>query len=103
MDKTLAKIAEDIEQGGGFLTLVEVLQVEDDLASIGDEEVRECFQTVLAAKRLIRNVHELPKTLIEELRSALKTEEEVAQKKPAIPVAISSVKDESAPRAKFWP
>src|SRR5216684_3126177 len=92
MDKTLAKIAEDIEQGGGFLTLVEVLQVEDDLASIGDEEVRECFQTVLAAKRLIRNVHELPKTLIEELRSALKTEEEVAQKKPAIPVAISSVK-----------
>ena len=50
MDKTLAKIAEGIEQGGGFLTLVEVLQVEDDVASIGDEEVRECFQNILAAK-----------------------------------------------------
>ena len=104
MDKTLAKIAEGIEQGGGFLTLVEVLQVEDDLASIGDEEVRECFQNILAAKRLIRNVHELPKTLIEELRSALKTEEEVVPKKTVTPVAISSVNDESVSRARLrWP
>jgi hypothetical protein len=103
MDKTLARIVEGIEQGGGFLTLVEVLRVEEDIAAIGDEEVRECFANILAAKRLVRNVHELPKKLIEELRSALKTEDEVAQKKPAVPVAISSVKDESAPRAKFWP
>ncbi len=100
MDKTLAKIAEDIEQGGGFLTLVEVLQVEDDLASIGDEEVRECFQTVLAAKRLIRNVHELPKTLIEELRSALKTEEEVVPKKTVTAVASLSGNDRPWSR---WP
>ncbi len=100
MDKTLAKIAEGIEQGGGFLTLVEVLQVEDDLASIGDEEVRECFQTVLAAKRLIRNVHELPKTLIEELRSALKTEEEVVPKKTVTAVASLSGNDRPWSR---WP
>src|ERR1700730_2303591 len=78
MDKTLAKIAENIEQGSGFLTLVEVLKTENDLACIGDEEVRECFANILAAKRLVRNVHELPKKLIEDLRSALKTEEEVA-------------------------
>ncbi len=100
MDKTLAKIAEGIEQGGGFLSLVEVLQVEDDLASIGDEEVRECFQNILAAKRLIRNVHELPKMLIEELRSALKTEEEVVPKKTVTAVASLSGNDRPWSR---WP
>ena len=73
MDKSIAKIAEAIEQGGGFLTLVEVLKVEDNLACIGDEEVRECFANILAAKRLVRNIHELPQKLIEDLRSALKT------------------------------
>ena len=73
MDKSIAKIAEAIEQGGGFLTLVEVLKVEDNLACIGDEEVRDCFANILAAKRLVRNIHELPQKLIEDLRSALKT------------------------------
>ena len=103
MDKTLARIVEGIEQGDGFLSLVEVLKVEEDIAVIGDEDVRECFANIVAAKRLVRNVHELPKKLIEELRSALKTEDEVVPKKPATPVAISSPHDESTPRAKFWP
>ena len=102
-DKTLARIAEGIEQGGGFLTLMEVLKVEEDIAAIGDEEVRECFANILAAQRLLRNVHELPKKLIEELRSALKTDEEVVPKKPVMPVAISSGNDESGSRSKFWP
>ena|ERR1700680_2965870 len=73
MDKTLDKIAESIARGAGFLTLVEVLEVENDLACIGDEEARECFANILAAERLVRTVHELPKNLIEELRSSLKT------------------------------
>jgi hypothetical protein len=103
MDKTLARIAEGIEQGGGFLTRMEVLKVEEDLAAIGDDEVRECFANILAAKRLVRNVHELPKKLIEELRSALKTEEEVVPTKLVTPVAISSVNDESGSRFKVWP
>jgi hypothetical protein len=97
MDKSLSKIAEGIEQGGGFLTLVEVIKVEDDLAGISDEEVRECFANIQAAKRLVRNVHELPKKLIEELRSALKTEEESVPKKPSTRVA----NDE--PRVQRWP
>src|ERR1700737_5362968 len=101
MHKSLATIAEAIEQGEGFLTLVEVLKVEDDLACIGDEEVRDCFANILAAKRLIRNVHELPKKLIEDLRSALKTDDEVAPKKPALRVAISSANEES--RVQRWP
>jgi hypothetical protein len=101
MDKSLGKIAEGIEQGGGFLTLVEVLKVEDDLARIGDEEARECFANILAAKRLVRNVHELPRTLLEDLRQALKVEEDVAPKKTATRAGSPSASDES--RIKHWP
>ena len=100
-DKTLTKVAEGIEQGGGCLTLLEVLKVEGDLASIEDEEVRECFANMLAGKRLLRNVHELPKELIEELRSALKTAEEVVPKKPATQIPISSVNNESRSRVRL--
>src|SRR5207248_4539511 len=81
LDKPLAKIAEGIEEGGGFVTLIEVLNVEDDPAAITDEEVRECFANILAAKRLVRTVHGLPKQLITELRSALENEETVVPKK----------------------
>jgi hypothetical protein len=66
MDKTLARIGEGIEQEGGFLTLMEVLKVEEDIAAIGGEEVREGFANILAAKRLVRNVHELSKNLRKE-------------------------------------
>ena len=90
-DKTLAEIAEGIEQGDGFLTLMEVLEVDDDLASIGDEEARECFENVIAARKLLQNVHELPKKLIEEFRSALKAEEETRPEKTVTSIANSSV------------
>src|SRR6266851_9244947 len=102
MDKTLATIAERIEQGGGFLTLVEVAKTENDLAAIGDEEVRECFANILAAKRLVKTVHELPKNLIQELRTALNTEEKGVPRKAVTSVANFQVKDESVPRAKQW-
>jgi len=101
MDKSLAKIAENIEQGGGLLTLVEVLRTENDLARIGDEEVRECFANILAAKRLVKNLHELPQNLLEELRSALKTEEGVAPKKTATRVEPPSANDDA--RVPRWP
>lgn len=102
-DNTLVEIAERIEQGGGFLTLIEVLKVEDTLASIGDEEVQECFENILAAKRLVQNVHELPKKLIDELRSALKTEDEIVPRKTVTPVSNSLAKDESWSSPKRWP
>jgi hypothetical protein len=76
-DKTLAEIAEGIEQGDGFLTLMEIQEVDDDLASISDEEARECFENIAAARKLLQNVHGLPKKLIEEFRSALRVEEEI--------------------------
>ena len=80
---------------------MEVLRVEDDLAGIGDEEARECFANILAAKRLLKNVHELPKTLLEDLRSALKDEQESTPKKVATRASTPSANDES--RIKHWP
>jgi hypothetical protein len=104
MGQTLSKIAGNIEQGNGFLTLVEIVKTENDLAVIGDEEVKECFANVLAAKRLVRTVNELPKNLIEELRSALKTEEaEAAPRKPVTSTGKVPGNGESAPRAGQWP
>ena len=103
LDKPLAKIAEGIEEGGGFVTLIEVLNVEDDPAAIADEEVRECFANILAAKRLVRTVHGLPKQLITELRSALENEETVVPKKTLASVTSLPVNGEPKPRTKFWP
>ena len=104
MDKTLARLAEGIDQGNGFLTLVEVLTVEDDVASIHDEEVRTCFENLLAAKRLIRNFNELPAKIKEELRAtALRSEEEVVPKNIVTLVPGSSASPEPAAVVKRWP
>ena len=103
MNKTLAKVAEGIEQGNGFLTLVELLRVEDEVASIDDEEVRECFENLLAAKRLIQNVNELPAKVKEELRAALETKEGVVPKKIVKLVPSPSANEESGSRYKRWP
>ena len=71
INKSLAEIAELIEKGNGFLTMVEVLEVENSLESVPDEEVRNAFENILAAKRLMAAVNNLPAKLKEELRSAL--------------------------------
>jgi len=102
LGKPLAKIAEGIEEGNGFVTLIEVLNVEDDPAAIADEEVRECFANILAAKRLVRTVHGLPKQLIAELRSALENEETVPKKTLASVMSLP-VNGEPQLRTKFWP
>lgn len=103
VNKTLAEVAEGIEQSNGFLTLVELLRVEDDVASIDDEEVREGFENLLAAKRLIQNVNELPAKVREELRAALETKEEVVPKKIVTLVPGPSVNEESGSRFRRWP
>jgi hypothetical protein len=99
MDKTLAKVAERIESGDGFLTLVEVLRVEDDVNSIDDEEAKECFENLLAAKRLIHNVNDLPEKVREELRAVLKSEEGVSNKV----VTLAPTPSASEARVKRWP
>lgn len=82
MDKKLSEITDAIENGGGFVTAVEVLEIQDDLSKIRDKEVLEGFQNILAVKRVLRNVGELPKKLVEDLRSAL-IAQEADEKKPA--------------------
>jgi hypothetical protein len=71
MEKTLAEIAESMDQGNGFLSVVEVLEVAENLASVTDEDVRDGFANILAAKRLLAAVDTLPQKLKDELRSAL--------------------------------
>jgi hypothetical protein len=94
MDRKLSEITEAIERGGGLLTAIEVLDVQDDLAAISDREVREGFQNILAARRVVRSMGELPKNLLEDLRSALQTQEEVEQRKPvsSVPQHAPSLK-----------
>jgi hypothetical protein len=103
MDKTLAKVAERIERGDGFLTLVEVLKVEDDVNSINDEEAKECFENLLAAKRLIQNVNNLPEKVREELRAVLKSEEAIAPNKIVTLAPAPSLSEDSVSRVKRWP
>jgi DNA-directed RNA polymerase subunit F len=102
MDKTLAKVAERIESGDGFLTLIEVLRVEDDVNSIDDEEAKECFENLLAAKRLIHNVNDLPEKVREELRAVLKSEEVVSNKVVTL-APTPSASEETVARVKRWP
>jgi hypothetical protein len=103
MDKTVARIAERLEQGEGFLTLVEVLKVENEVASIDDEEVKECFENLLAAKRLIQNANELPAKVKEELFAALKLAEEIVPKTIVTVMRDPPVKEVSESRVKRWP
>lgn len=103
MDKTLGKISERIENGDGFLTLVETLKVETDIAAIDDEDVRECFENMHAAKRLIQNANELPAKVKEELRAALQTEGEIVPNKNLKMAPESVVDNESLSRIKRWP
>lgn len=102
MDKTLANVAEGIEQGNGFLTMLEVLKVEDDVSSIHDEEARACFENLLAARMIVRNIDQLPARVKEQLRAALKIEDEVLPQKIVTLVPGSSPNSEVIPVSKRW-
>lgn len=70
----LSEIAERIERGLGFLTAIEVMKVAEDVSAIDDAEVRQSFEIVIAAERILQNVTELPKPLRERLYTALSKE-----------------------------
>lgn len=95
MDKQLSEITAAIENGGGFVTSVEVLEIQDDLSRIKDEEVAEAFQNILAANRVLRNVDKLPKKLVDDLRSALKDQDAGEAKR-----SLSSTTPQTAPALK---
>ena len=80
LDKKLPDIADAIERGGGFLTAIEVLDTKDDLSAISDNVVREGFENILAARRVLRSIGELPTSLVDDLRAALNVPAETAKK-----------------------
>ncbi len=67
--------------------------MEDDVAKIGDEEAREYFENMLAAKRVLRNAEDLPRKLAEELRSAMNIEAGVTSETKVVPIASSPAHD----------
>jgi hypothetical protein len=105
MGKTLPELAERIERGDGFLTQVEVLKVEENVSLIDHQEVKEWFENLLAAKRLIQNVNQLPAKVRDDLRAVLKSDEEVVPNKVVTlgPAPAASVTEETATRIKRWP
>src|SRR5437773_10925656 len=60
MDKKLPEITEAIEGGGGLLTAIEVLKVEDDLAAISDNAVKEVFQNIIHVAMVLRSTGHVP-------------------------------------------
>lgn len=79
----LSEIAEEIDRGSGFLTASEILKVADDVSAIDDAEVRQSFENIMAAERILANVAELPKALRDRLYTALSTEDENGRRKLA--------------------
>jgi hypothetical protein len=75
-DKRLSEIAQAIESGAGFVTVMEVTQV-TELKEIGDGEVRERFESIAAAEKVLQNLDKLPKAVREQLYSALASTEPI--------------------------
>jgi hypothetical protein len=71
---TLRQIAELVDSGRGVLTAVEVAKIADGLTAIDDVEVRETFENIRAAERVLQNVKTLPVPLRERLQSALQAD-----------------------------
>jgi hypothetical protein len=69
----LTAIADAIQNGGGFVTVMEVTQV-SELNEISDSEVRERFESLEAAKKILQNLDKLPQSVREQLYSALAVE-----------------------------
>jgi hypothetical protein len=68
---SLKEIAEAIDSGLGVLTALEVVKVAEDLNGVDDAEIRELFENIRAAERIVKNVQSLPLPLRQRLQSAL--------------------------------
>jgi hypothetical protein len=71
---SLKEIVEAVDSGLGALTALEVVKVAEDLSGVDDAEVREVFENIHAAERILNNVQSLPLPLRERLQSALTAE-----------------------------
>jgi hypothetical protein len=72
----LSEIAERIEGGTGFLTAIEVISAADNLQAIDDADVRQIFENIIAAERILAKMDELPKAIKDRLHAALSRQAE---------------------------
>ena len=79
-DLDLTEIAARIEAGAGFLTALDVTKIAHQLSEIDDPEVRERFETIRAAQRLLRKTADLPPVLRQQLFAALNSDREEQQR-----------------------
>jgi hypothetical protein len=71
----LIDIARAVEAGTAFISAIEVSRVAAGINDVDDPDVREQFETVAAAERILRKVKELPGAVRDKLRIALANDE----------------------------
>jgi hypothetical protein len=77
----LIDIARAVDEGTAFVSAIEVSRVAVGINDVDDPDVREQFETLAAAERILRRLEELPGAVRDKLRRALannETEERVA-------------------------
>jgi hypothetical protein len=77
----LIDIARAVEAGTAFVSAIEVARVVEGISEVDDPDVREQFETLAAAERILRRLEQLPEAVRDKLRVALgndETEERVA-------------------------
>ena len=67
----LIEIARAVDDGAALLSAIEITRVASGVAEIDDPDVREQFETVAAAERILGKVSELPEALRDRLQHAL--------------------------------
>lgn len=67
----LLEIAHLIERGEGLVTAIEVVKTADGINAIDDVDVRERFESIEAVQRVMANIGDIPKPLLQKLYSAL--------------------------------
>jgi hypothetical protein len=71
----LIDIARAVEEGTAFVSAIEVSRVAAGINDVDDPDVREQFETLAAAERLLKRVEELPAAVREKLRNALSNDQ----------------------------
>jgi hypothetical protein len=67
----LIDIARAVDAGTAFVSAIEVARVAAGINEVDDPDVREQFETLAAAERILRRVEELPQSVRDKLRIAL--------------------------------
>jgi hypothetical protein len=67
----LIELARAVEEGTALVSAMEVTRVASEVNEIDDPDVREQFENVAAAERILHNVEHLSSAVREKLRAAL--------------------------------